>query len=126
MFELGIVHARSIEEPVGTDEGERRITSNGIFYRQSWFASRGLYMGGRIDASCVRGAWDKQGVDIVVGLQTGYRIARWLNISVDAVAAEPSFDDGMRPVDLRRVLTVSYCTARKPGSTCAKDPALGR
>ena len=65
-------------------------------------------MGGRIWASRVRGESDKQCPDIVVGLQTGYRIARWLDIRVEAVAAEPGFGDGVRPVDLRRVLTVSY------------------
>ena len=110
LFELGFEHARSLSNPEIPDEGrDRQITSNGLFYRQSWVSQGGFYVGGRVGVARIRGASEKRGeLDIVVGLQGGYRSTDWFEAGIEAVVAEPSLGDGIKPGDLRGVVTVSF------------------
>ncbi|MCK8516956.1 hypothetical protein M0534_11560 [Methylonatrum kenyense] len=110
LFELGFEHARSLSKPEIPDEGrDRQITSNGIFYRQSWVSQGGFYVGGRLGIARVRGTREKRGeLDIVVGLQGGYRFTDRFEAGIEAVVAEPSLGDGIKPGDLRGVVTVSF------------------
>ena len=110
LFELGFEHARSLSNPEVPDEGrDRQLTSNGVFYRQSWVSQGGFYVGGRVGFARIRGTSEKRGeLDIVLGLQSGYRFTDWFEAGIEAVVAEPSLGDGIKPGDLRGIVTVSF------------------
>ena len=107
LFELGYEYAESDRIPEVADATFVRVRSNGVFYRFSRFIGSRFYLGGRVGLSRVRGPEDKRNLDLVVGLQTGVRVADWLDVGVEAVAAEPNSDGG-RPLDVRGVVTVGF------------------
>lgn len=106
-FELGYEYAESLATPEIAPGRERTIRSHGLYYRFSRFIGQRFYLGGRAGIARVRGPDDKSNLDVVVGLQTGLRLASWLGAGVEVVATEPSID-GAQPVDLRGVMTVSF------------------
>lgn len=107
LFELGFEHARSVSEPEVAPGVDRAIRSNGVFYRFSRYFGRWLYVGGRAGVARVRGPVAESNVDLVLGLQAGLTLARWLDAGVEVVAADPSGAGG-QPLDIRGVLTVSF------------------
>lgn len=107
LFELGFEHARSVSEPEVAPGVDRTIRSNGVFYRFSRYVGQRLYLGGRAGVARVRGPVTESNVDLVLGLQAGLTVARWLDAGVEVVAADPSGAGG-QPLDIRGVLTVSF------------------
>ncbi|MDN3517346.1 hypothetical protein QWY84_06985 [Aquisalimonas lutea] len=107
LFELGFEHARSLTDPEVAPGVERTIRSNSVFYRFSRYIGQRLYIGGRAGVARVRGPVTESNVDLVLGLQAGVTVARWLDAGVEVVAADPSGAGG-QPLDVRGVVTVSF------------------
>lgn len=110
LFELGAERSLSYEDPeIDADGRSRRIQSSGLFYRFNRFIGTRFYLGGRIGLSRVRGTEEKNNLDLVVGLQSGVRVARWLDVAVEFVTSEPSVSDtAAYPADVRGVITLSF------------------
>ncbi len=107
-FELGFEHALSDSRPEVAPGVQRRVRSNGVFYRFNRYFGERFYLGGRIGMARVRGPDDASGLEVVPGLQAGVSLARWLDAGVELVVANPSSEPGGRPADLRGVVTVSF------------------
>ncbi len=109
LFELGIERSLSYDNPEIGDGRTARLQSSGAFYRFSRYIGRRFYLGGRVGMARVRGTDDKRNLDLVVGLQTGVQVTRWLDVGVEALAAEPTFSDRAGyPAEVRGVVTFRY------------------
>lgn len=110
LFELGYEYAQSDRRPEVDEDGRRsRMRSHGLFYRFNRFIGQRFYLGGRVGMARVRGTEDKNNLDLVIGLQTGVRLASWLDVGVEAVASdlETSGPAGY-PADLRGIMTLRF------------------
>jgi len=109
LFELGVEHASSLDQPEVADGEFKKLTSTGVFYRFNKFFGRRFYLGGRVGFARVRGTEEKENLDLVVGVQTGVRLAAWLDAGLEFVSSSPATADlPGKPGDVRGVVTVSF------------------